>query len=155
MPVVQRQAALLLGDLSQLQAPARLIYPVRGVPESPPSHPIPEDDIPHARLEDRRVYRRKYRAANQERLTAITRKSRLKTQYGLTVEDFDALLAAQGGRCAICTAEAPLHVDHCHATGAVRGLLCTRCNKAIGVLGDTADSVLRAVTYLREAECTT
>ena len=56
--------------------------------------------------------------------------------YRLTEEQYQALLAAQGGTCAICEdapeADRPLAVDHCHTTGVVRALLCNRCNLVIG-----------------------
>jgi hypothetical protein len=76
-------------------------------------------------------------------------------QYGLTIESYDAMLTEQAGVCAICGRENAskrrLAVDHDHATGEVRGLLCNRCNAGIGLLGDTAEAVARAVVYLREA----
>jgi hypothetical protein len=76
------------------------------------------------------------------------RKAQL-AQYGLTVEDFDRMLAEQGGVCAICSREHErMCVDHCHETGKVRGILCSPCNRAIGQLGDTVEHVQRAVTYL-------
>lgn len=65
--------------------------------------------------------------------------------YGLTGGDYDALLAAQGGRCAICRARPKskrLAVDHDHKTGAVRGLLCSRCNHDL--MGSAWDSMAMA-----------
>lgn len=58
----------------------------------------------------------------------------LKYHYGLTVGEYEARLASQGGRCAICREESEqrLHVDHNHGTGAIRDLLCEGCNHAIG-----------------------
>lgn len=72
-------------------------------------------------------------------------------KYGLTPVDYAALLAAQGGVCALCgsTQGRRLVVDHCHETGRVRGLLCTACNGALGKLGDTPEALLRVVAYLR------
>lgn len=51
----------------------------------------------------------------------------------MTVEDFDQLVIAQGGRCALCSkATADLVIDHCHTTSSVRGLLCQPCNVGLG-----------------------
>lgn|SRR5262245_9040289 len=62
----------------------------------------------------------------------------LKYNYGITAEDFDAMLAAQEGKCAGCGAvfegACRAVVDHCHATGKVRGLLCHGCNLTVGFL---------------------
>jgi hypothetical protein len=81
---------------------------------------------------------RRRRAADPARNLAIWRKSHYKTSYGITVADFDRMLAAQGGRCAVCGSDKPggrwarFAVDHCHKTGKVRGLLCTHCNVLVG-----------------------
>lgn len=67
------------------------------------------------------------------------RKWHLSTRYGITPEQVDAMHAEQSGNCALCVE--PLgrfHVDHCHATGRVRGLLCHRCNIRIGGWDDAA-----------------
>lgn len=82
----------------------------------------------------------------------IRRKNRL---YGITPEIEVALLIKQGGVCAICKAPPPLAVDHNHATGTIRGLLCGSCNRGIGLLHDNADVLLRAVRYLRQATART
>ena len=71
---------------------------------------------------------------------------------GLTGAEYDAIFERQGGRCAICRVEANLVLDHNHATGRVRGLLCDNCNKAIGILRDDASLLERAITYLRASE---
>ena len=61
------------------------------------------------------------------------RKWAIKTRYGLTPEQVDAMYAAQNGQCAVCKkAIEKFHIDHNHNTGAVRGLLCHRCNVRIG-----------------------
>ena len=57
-------------------------------------------------------------------------------RYGLTPEDVDEMRQAQDGRCAICRMEKRLVIDHCHASGRVRALLCTRCNSALAQLED-------------------
>jgi hypothetical protein len=72
-------------------------------------------------------------------------------RYGLSAEDYRQMLERQGGLCAICL-QAPhgyaLHIDHCHATGRVRGLLCRKCNMAIGLFADNPDRLQRAIEYL-------
>jgi hypothetical protein len=81
------------------------------------------------------------------------RNSRLLYQYGLTIEDYNKLLNLQNGLCAICGTENPLPhcnftVDHNHTTGNIRGLLCHKCNKAIGLLQDSHEICLAAAKYL-------
>lgn len=83
-------------------------------------------------------------------------KSKLKRLYGITPEQYHEMLANQGGVCAICgthkrRANRPterLSVDHCHRTGRVRGLLCTRCNSALAFFDDAIFAEKVAV-YLR------
>jgi hypothetical protein len=79
------------------------------------------------------------------------RKYQLK-QYGLTLEDYDALLKAQDGLCAIChkpeRKNPSLSVDHNHITGKVRGLLCDRCNRVLGAVEDTVEILRSAIDYL-------
>lgn len=65
------------------------------------------------------------------------RRGRLRHRYGITIEQYDFMLQAQGGVCKICLQEDPkgrLAVDHCHKTGRVRGLLCRICNNQLGVI---------------------
>lgn len=76
-------------------------------------------------------------------------------EYGLTLVDFDAMMEAQQGRCRICDREfdsqvKPLqpHVDHCHATGKVRGILCFTCNTGLGKFNDNVEWLRAAVLYL-------
>jgi hypothetical protein len=83
-------------------------------------------------------------------------------RYGLTIEDYERLWDKQGGKCANPRCAATflrsamnrkvdgLHVDHDHVTGRVRGLLCPRCNTALGHIGDDRDRLLGLVEYLSE-----
>lgn len=98
-------------------------------------------------------------AANPERASAARRKSNLAKNYGITLAEYDALLRQQGGVCAICGKDEPnahgrtgkqfrLSVDHCHESGRVRGLLCQKCNRAIGLLGDDPVLMRKAISYL-------
>ena len=58
------------------------------------------------------------------------------------------MVARQDGRCAICCATEARHIDHDHDTGQVRGMLCFRCNAALGQLDDSPDRLRRAADYL-------
>lgn len=74
--------------------------------------------------------------------------------YGLTPDDFNRILAAQDGLCAICRggpngAGKRLHVDHCHDSKKIRGLLCAKCNTAIGLLDDDPERAEAVAAYLR------
>lgn len=69
--------------------------------------------------------------------------------YRMLPEDFARMYHGQKGCCAICGVETPnLHVDHCHASGFVRGLLCQDCNIALGRFKDSRESLQRAIRYL-------
>ena len=80
----------------------------------------------------------------------------LNREYKLTPEQYDKMLASQGGVCAACkrkcAAKSRLGVDHDHATGIVRGLLCGKCNSALGLLGDSAERVQALADYIRTHE---
>jgi hypothetical protein len=76
------------------------------------------------------------------------RKSHLKRKYGLTLDAFEALLASQGGGCAICGRIDADNVDHDHVTGRVRGILCFKCNVAIGLLDEDWSRANSASAYL-------
>ncbi|MFG2951708.1 endonuclease VII domain-containing protein [Streptomyces adustus] len=76
------------------------------------------------------------------------RAGHLKRHYGMTEAERDQMVASQMGLCVICLKAPAVHVDHCHKTGRVRGVLCFNCNSAIGKLGDDPDAVRRAAAYL-------
>ena len=111
------------------------------------------------------VYMKKWRKRNpvktkQYRQTGYTRNKttlvskRLKLKYGISLEQYDALLAAQNNSCAICGSDkanstgARFHVDHCHTTGKVRGLLCYKCNSVLGYANDDQRILAKAMLYL-------
>jgi hypothetical protein len=80
-----------------------------------------------------------YRARCKQCQPKLTQRSirnnNLKKNYGISLSEYDALYAAQAGKCAICRHSfSKLMVDHNHATGIVRGLLCARCNTFLGYL---------------------
>ncbi|MBO1331792.1 endonuclease VII domain-containing protein [Streptomyces sp. VRA16 Mangrove soil] len=76
------------------------------------------------------------------------RAGHLKRQYGITEAGRDELIASQVGVCCICLAAVPEHVDHCHETGRVRGVLCFSCNAALGQFKDRPDVMRRAAAYV-------
>ncbi len=91
--------------------------------------------------------------ANPERQKFHQWKHYLGKKYGVTPEDYAALMVAQDGRCAICLTSDPspwdqLSVDHDHKTGRVRGLLCMKCNSCLGYVQDSPDLLRKAVRYL-------
>lgn len=79
-------------------------------------------------------------------------------KYGITTKGYNEMYESQQGKCAICNGEGfcmaehhklKLVVDHCHTTGAVRGLLCHNCNRALGLFKDNIESLEKAVRYLK------
>jgi hypothetical protein len=87
-----------------------------------------------------------------QRLYGNSRHYHLRRRYGIGADEFDALLEAQSGVCAICGRPDPEHVDHDHESGAVRGILCFNCNGGLGQFGDDQDRLVSAVAYLDSAE---
>jgi hypothetical protein len=134
--------------------------------------------------EEQRAARRDYYAANRERLLAYQReykeqrreelkgrrrshyvenpdvyKARNLRKFGITLDQFNAAMKAQGGVCAICKRPSKtlhasgkvkdLAVDHDHETGRFRGLLCTSCNNGLGRFKDSPDLLAAAIAYLK------
>jgi hypothetical protein len=104
---------------------------------------------------------RQWRLANpnyeKERYSNSKKESRerhLKRKYGVSLADYNSMLDGQNNGCAICDKPASdekhgvLHVDHCHKTGKVRGLLCNNCNQVLGRAHDNPETLCRAATYL-------
>lgn len=87
---------------------------------------------------------KKWADANKDR----TRDSELRRLYGITLEDYRIMVSQQEGRCLICKESNELVVDHCHRTGVVRGLLCSQCNRAMGLFQDDPIRLQSAVQYL-------
>lgn len=103
-------------------------------------------------------YAKKYRVKKAAEMPDYFKNMDLKKCYGITIKQYNEMLAKQKGVCAICegceksTAPSgktrPLALDHCHSTGMVRGLLCSRCNRALGFFGDSIPSLKKAISYL-------
>lgn len=100
-----------------------------------------------------RAYHKERRARYPEKVRRIERNSYLKAQYGITLEDYDDLLDQQSLCCPLCDCcliyVANVSVDHCHETGKVRGILCGKCNKALGLVADNAQTLERMIEYVR------
>lgn len=112
---------------------------------------------------ERVEYLAKWRGTNPDkvaRYNAIDKEHNAKRRhlakhYSITTDEWDAMLRAQGERCAICGTDTPAgrgwHTDHCHTTGKVRGILCIHCNAGLGQFRDSAEVLSKAAEYLRRA----
>jgi hypothetical protein len=85
--------------------------------------------------------------------TLLDRRSSRNYKYGISKEELVSLYLQQNNKCAICgdepKTERGLHVDHCHKTGKVRGLLCHGCNTGIGALREDVAVFTKAISYLK------
>lgn len=129
--------------------------------------------MPYASIEKRREHdRERNKTAERKKQMAIADKKRrtgperleylkaysLKKKYhlkvyGMTLEDYNQMLEEQNHSCAICkvhkdTLTRALSVDHCHNNGTVRGLLCSRCNIALGFVDDSVETLASMIEYL-------
>ena len=93
-------------------------------------------------------YQKTWAKDNKERVAL----HKIKYTYGLSEKEYKDLLESQKGRCKICKKEGKLHIDHDHATGMVRGLLCPKCNKALGLFGENLETLQSAHVYMIEAK---
>lgn len=100
---------------------------------------------------------REWQKNNPERVKFLKRKSNLK-KYGLTIEEYDAILESQGGSCAICNKKENLQIDHDHSCcpttanscgNCIRGILCGNCNTMIANAKDSVKILNSAIDYLR------
>lgn len=98
-----------------------------------------------------------YQRARRAQTPHLEKGRALRGSFGLSLEDYQRMHDAQGGRCAICDSPEGetrngkvkmLAVDHCHKTGKIRGLLCCPCNQAIGKLRDDSAIIRRAADYI-------
>jgi hypothetical protein len=103
------------------------------------------------------IYNKLRTQTHPELMALVQRKSTLKAKYdGMTLEDYDFMCRYQNNCCAICSCDNPgkgiknWHIDHDHVTGAVRGLLCSRCNLMLGKANDNPYLLDAAADYLRK-----
>ena len=98
------------------------------------------------------------RKLNRDKQKKKIKNGNLKYSYGISLKEYSDLEKKQNGRCAICgqleieksSRNKYLAVDHCHVTNKIRGLLCTTCNRALGLFGDTTELLKKAIKYLEE-----
>lgn len=114
--------------------------------------------------QNRKEYHRnidKVRRENPERKSYIRafntlhkRKYYIKSEYNLTEEQLLDMYNKQEYKCAICGKQEDkmFHIDHCHTTSKVRGLLCQNCNIGLGFFKDNKDSLRKAIKYLENSE---
>lgn len=100
-----------------------------------------------------RQEKKDYQLKHQRRNRAKWRGYQLKYKYGVTREQYDAMLKAQSNACAICgrdqsTMSKSMSVDHCHISKKVRGLVCQRCNVFIGYIETRPDILPKVRMYL-------
>jgi hypothetical protein len=102
---------------------------------------------------------KRWREANPDKMALISKRSNLRSYYGLTLEEYEEM-RTKG--CAICGSHDRLHVDHDHSCcdgrskgcgKCVRGILCSTCNSGIGFLRDDPDLVRKALSYLEDYTC--
>ena len=99
-------------------------------------------------------YHAKSQKANAEARAKYRREYHLTNTYGITSIEFEALVIAQSGACAICRQEPQqLFVDHSHSTGDIRGLLCSKCNLILGQVEDSVEWLEAFIEYLRRSSC--
>jgi hypothetical protein len=101
--------------------------------------------------------RNEWRKKNPERNRQIKMPSHLKARYGITLEEYDSIMANASGTCDICGLETNRtkkgsQLDHCHRTGKIRGVLCAKCNTALGLFDDNRETLRRAIDYLEGHE---
>ena len=99
-----------------------------------------------------KISQKKYAEKNKDKIE----NSRLLRQFNITLNQYNSMFESQNGCCAICKVhqlelKTKLHVDHCHITNVVRGLLCYNCNRALGLFKDSEESLSNALQYIKDA----
>ncbi len=97
-----------------------------------------------------------WRAAHKVQVYEASRDVTYRKRFGITLGQYNLMFVAQNGVCAICQEATVryLSIDHCHRTGKVRGLLCSKCNAAIGFLHDDPRLIERAKHYVELSQNT-
>jgi hypothetical protein len=106
--------------------------------------------MPYKDKTKNKIARRKWRISNPEYM----KNYHLNRKYKITLDDYNKMLEDQKDCCASCgrhrsTWPRALHVDHCHNTGKIRGLLCYNCNQFLGYIKDDPLTLVRILSYLK------
>ena len=153
---------LFVKDVGDRPSKNHKIYPIdKAKPMSPENFEWVSNNRWPSRPEDKkkkaREYQNKYRRSVSGKIKI--KNTYLKKYFGITIDDYQSMLEKQKYVCAICCEREvevnhktnninDLSVDHCHSTGKVRGLLCTKCNQGLGCFKDSKDLLRRASDYL-------
>ncbi len=97
---------------------------------------------------DRKEYMKRYYEKHKDKVKEYDREYHYKRYYNISLDEVEKMAEEQDFRCAICGEHTKLYVDHDHETGRVRGLLCHKCNTAIGLMNDDEGILQNAITYL-------
>lgn len=106
------------------------------------------------------LHNKKWREANKEKKKTLNRDWWYKNTYGISYDEFMSLSQKQNNKCKICSVNLVFEgkskesavLDHNHATGKIRGVLCNACNVALGHFKDNIDAINNAIRYLKENE---
>lgn len=109
--------------------------------------------------EKRTLYMREWKKRRREIEPDYEHGVSISKQYGISKAEYQTILSKQNGACAICKSGETsicnrsnkirrLTVDHCHTTGKIRGILCSRCNRALGFFKDDIENLHSAIKYL-------
>lgn len=101
---------------------------------------------------DKAKYQRMWRNSNPDK----AKNNELKARYGISLQEYNRIAEYQDHCCFICKQQekysGSLAVDHCHHSGAIRGLLCSQCNRALGLFTDSIATIEQALSYLKISE---
>lgn len=108
------------------------------------------DGLQHKCKDCQKKWLDEHRDAQRKAWRKFRKSNHFRLRYGISNEDYAAMVEAQAGRCLICreVPEDPLRVDHCHSSGVVRGLLCDPCNRGLAQFDELLDALAEAVRYV-------
>ena len=110
-----------------------------------------------SKREQNKDYYKLYKQIHKERIRQQNYENRIKKAYNLTPKDVEDLRLSQKNACSICNTSfniKRMNIDHCHATGVIRGLLCNPCNAALGLFDDDIHNLKAAIKYLTKTDST-